>query len=151
MNKNKKKNPIAIGWGTGMAITMLAFMAFIIVLAVKMSNIETNLVEKDYYEKGQNFDAIAEMKSNYNKEKGDVLSIWDNGEGALYFTFSETLDSGYVHLYRPSSRKLDFKVSCKGQKKVVVDVSKLLKGRWKAKVLFYKGGKGYLTEESIEI
>ena len=126
-----------MNWGTGMAITMVAFMAFIIVLAVKMSNIETNLVEKDYYEKGQNFDKINEMKSNFIK-KGDVLSIFD-------------MDSGYIHFYRPSSRKLDFKMNCASRSTVKVDVSTLLRGAWNVKVMVFKDGIGYLTEEAIEI
>jgi nitrogen fixation protein FixH len=138
-----------MNWGTGMAITMIAFMAFIIVLAVKMSNIETNLVEKDYYEKGQNFDKINEMKSNFIK-KGDVLSIFDN-ETSYTFAFFSEMDSGYIHFYRPSSRKLDFKMNCASRSTIKVDVSTLLRGAWNVKVMVFKDGIGYLTEEAIEI
>lgn len=130
-----------------MAITLFAFMTFIIVLATKMSNIDTNLVEKDYYEKGQKFNAIYTMRTNLIKEPSALFM--EQMKDFVLVRFKSGADSGYIHFYRPSDKNLDFKVVLNGEKEVRVPTSKLVRGKWMAKVLFFIDGKGYLKEESI--
>ena len=138
-----------MNWGKGMALVMIGFMAFIIVLATKMSNIDTNLVEKDYYEKGQNFKVINEMKSNY-KANSSFMNLKKESSG-IEISFIEQVDSGYIHLYRPSDSKLDIKLDLKDKIDLTIPTEDLIKGKWKAKILFFKSGRGFLTEQSLEL
>lgn len=138
-----------INWGTGMAITLMAFMTFIIVLATKMSNIDTNLVEKDYYEKGQNFNAIYQMKANLKNEPNAVLT--ELKPPHFKVKFKEVADSGYVHFYRPSDRSLDFKIKLHLERELEVPLTGMTAGKWMVKIMYFSEGKGYLKEDSVVI
>ena len=136
-----------MNWGKGMAIAMVAFMAFIITMAILMSKVDTNLVEKDYYEKGQNFNAVAQMKANF-KERDSLLHI-QKTEDYIVVNFTETPDSGLVHYFRPSDRNADIKLRFTEKNTIPIERQKLLPGIWKIRILFYLDGKAYLTEEPL--
>ncbi len=47
-----------ITWGTKLVIFMAMFMGFIILMAVRMMKEDISLIQTDYYEKGENYQAI---------------------------------------------------------------------------------------------
>ena len=47
-----------ITWGTKLVIFMAMFMGFIILMAVRMMKEDILLIQTDYYEKGENYQAI---------------------------------------------------------------------------------------------
>ncbi len=61
-----------MNWGTKLVIAMALFMTFIIALSTKMIlSDKDDLVDKDYYEKGLNYDLDYQRKQNMENDKAE--------------------------------------------------------------------------------
>jgi len=95
-------------WGTKLAIAMAAFMIMIIIFATLMMRESVDLVEKDYYPKGQAFQDLIQKKSNAEpfaeqiqlEKKDGVLQIHfpefftPSGLKGSVFFYNRVIDSG---------------------------------------------------------
>jgi len=144
-----------INWGTGIVLSFIGFIAFILFFVIRMSmddNANHDLVTEDYYKKelGYQQEINAEKEANALPEKMEIR-ITDNG---LLIIFPEELDhkeiNGTVSLYRPSNKHLDFDfpISLSNAHLLIPDNS-LLDGRWDIKVLWNYKEKEYLVKKSI--
>lgn len=120
-----------INWGHKLVFFMVLFMLFIVVMVYKISQQHVDLVDKNYYEKGIEYqeeidkfnasDSIQyEIDFNNEKKKLSFITNISNLEGTLYF-------------YRPSDAKLDFDVPFKLDEKgmFTYPLSNVKRGTWK--------------------
>lgn len=71
-----------ITWGTKLVVFMAMFMGFIILMAVRMMKEDISLIQTDYYEKGENYQATI----NENKGVDSLINfqiIQNNSESIL--------------------------------------------------------------------
>lgn len=141
-------------WGTGIVITLICFMSFIIYFVVKMNTSEHNhdLVTKDYYKKELEYQKDIDKEENAKKLTQNLN--WKKTVEGLVIEFPEDLDlkniTGKVFLYRPSNKKFDFEmpISLSNHTLLIPDKS-LLDGRWNIKVDWEYKGVLYLYKKDI--
>nr|AWJ66250.1 cytochrome cbb3 oxidase maturation protein [uncultured bacterium] len=144
-----------INWGTGIVIAIGLFMAFILVLVIKMTTDKDyghDLVVEEYYKKELAFQDEIDAQKN-----ASLLSESIKGSkvaNGWLLTFPKELEStkikGSVFLYRPSNKQLDFDfpIELSGSNLLIPDES-MLDGRWNITVDWEYNGKSYLYKESI--
>ncbi|OUS01970.1 cytochrome C oxidase Cbb3 [Flavobacteriales bacterium 33_180_T64] len=144
-----------INWGTGIVLTFVGFISFIMYFVISMNTSEkynTALVTEDYYK------AELEYQNDINKEinaKKLVTDIsWKRTQNGLKITFPQTLNikdiTGKVFLYRPSNKHLDLETTISlSNHNLLIPDKRLLDGRWNIKVDWQYKGKSYLFKEEI--
>lgn len=139
-----------MNWGTKLLIGMGSFMAFIITLAVLMIRSGSDdLVDKDYYQKGIEYDKDYDRKSQMQKDQTEPeISIGDS----IRIVFNKPM-TGTVRFLHPSDNKKDRIVSLNSgiAKKVALSLSDIAKGHWKLIIEWKSDAKEYLFEKSITI
>jgi len=144
-----------INWGTGIVLSFIGFIAFILFFVIRMSMDDSanhDLVTEDYYkqELGYQQEINAEKEAYALPEKVKIKKT----ENGLLIIFPEQQDykdiKGTVSLYRPSNKHLDFNfpISLSNAHLLIPDNS-LLDGRWDIKVLWNYKEKEYLVKKSI--
>ncbi len=120
-----------INWGHKLVFFMVLFMVFIVVMVYKIGSQQVDLVDKNYYEKGiqyqeeiNKFNASDSIQYQivFNKEQKEISFVTNvsNLEGTVYF-------------YRPSDAKLDFNIPFKLNERgeFSYSLSDLKSGTWK--------------------
>ncbi len=143
-----------INWGTGIVLSFVAFISFILFFVVRMnmdSKANHDLVTEDYYKDALNHQT--ELDAEINANKHEKITLEKTTEGLL-LRFPLTIDfkkaQGKVSLYRPSNKQLDFDlpVSLSNTNLLIPD-KRLLDGRWDIKITWTYEGEDYLQKESI--
>ena len=142
-------------WGTGIVLTFIGFIGFILFFVIKMSmddRANHDLVTKEYYK------AELEYQQEIDAEQNAVanavqLSTKKTPEGVLLI-FPKNLKTqnikGTVSLYRPSNKHLDFDLPLSlSNAHLLIPDKRLLDGRWDIKVSWEYLGEKYLYKESI--
>lgn len=141
-----------MNWGTGLAVTMVAFMVLILSFVYRSTQQDFSLVSKDYYEEALDHDAVQLKRSNY-KALNETVNVKINTsdqqlEIALPDVFSKQAIEGIIYLYRPTDDKADVQYFMKDTQ-VSIPTQALIKGLWKIKVDWAVAGKAYLFEQSV--
>lgn len=143
-------------WGTGIVLSILCFMGFILFFFIKTTrNQEYNheLVTENYYEKELEYQNNINIENNTRNQAMQVAIYHQNNQG-IQLTFPEKTKqkelSGVVRFYRPSNEKLDFEMPIKTQNAVMhIPDEKLVKGRWNISVEYYIENNKYITSFKI--
>ena len=144
-----------INWGTGIVLSFVAFIAFILYFVVRMSTDDRanhDLVTDDYYKQELAYQKEIDA-SNSAAKMNAQLSIEKTGEG-LKISFPEKFDykkiEGTVSLYRPSNKHLDidFPLSLSNTHLLIPDNS-LVGGRWDIAVKWSYEGNTFLHKEKL--
>lgn len=139
-----------MNWGYKIIIGGALFMLFIIGMSVVMimRSQDDDLIEKDYYQKGLDFNA------DYNKQQeaaqdADAPIIEANKEGLKIF-FS-TSSAYTLECKRPANAALDktFKGQAIDQQTLNIARSELATGPWYIELSYQKNGKSYLIKREI--
>ncbi len=130
-----------INWGTGIVITIIAFIGFILFFVITMStgnNYSHDLVTEAYYQKELAFQQEIDAKQNVAnlKESLDIHKTSKGIEIQLPSFFDPTKITGNVFLYRPSDKQLDFKIPISNIY-LLVPENRLLGGRWNITVVWH--------------
>lgn len=139
-----------MNWGTKIIIGMISFMSFILILAVLMFRSDTDaLVEKDYYEKGLEYDETYRLKAQVLLDSaGPEVSI---GKKSILIAF-QTAAEGTIKLVRTADQRQDrvLKFKTAETNKIEIPLISLPRGQWKL-VLNWKSGNGksYLNEQEV--
>ena len=92
-------------WGTGITIGMILFMGFIITLSVKMIGSKVDLVTKDYYEQGIEFEEHLNQVKAANAFSQPVTVAVNYSAAQVQITlpaeFSNQSVKGTVLFFRP--------------------------------------------------
>ena len=144
-----------INWGTGIVITFVLFMTFILYFVFKVqsdSKYDNELVTEDYYQKELLVQGNIEKQRSANKLEHQ-LSFKKTKEGILVI-FPKEFDyksiSGKVSLYRPSSQKLDFEIPISlSSSNLLIPNSNLISGLWDITVDWSFNNTSYLNKETM--
>lgn len=144
-----------LNWGTGIVITIIAFMAFILFLVVKMTTDNTyshDLVSEKYYQKELQYQDEIDAAKNAAKLKENI-KLQKTVEGIrIYFPeeFLSKKTEGKVFLYRPSNKQLDFEIPISlTNKYLLVPENRLVDGRWNITVFWSFKNTNYLFKEEF--
>ncbi|WP_298317379.1 FixH family protein [uncultured Aquimarina sp.] len=144
-----------VNWGTAIVLVFIGFISFILYFVVRMNTdkkYEHDLVTEDYYKQELAFqnEINAEQKGNALQNNVEVKKI---AEGLLVLFPKDknyTKLSGTISLYRPSNKKLDFKIPIMLQSsEILVPQNKLIEGRWNITVNWNYENTSYLFKESF--
>jgi len=142
-----------MNWGTKIVLGMLAFMLFIIGMAVYMFRVHGRdaLVEEDYYEKGINYNAEYDAKKNVLEDDAKPLITVTNNHIIVQLKESARYD---LVLMRPSSRLEDVELKGKttGRANLILcDRTKMARGLWFLNLNWHSGNKDYLYKYNITL
>ena len=144
-----------INWGTGIVITIIAFISFIMYFVITMStdnNYSHDLVTDKYYEAELNYQQEIDAEKNASELKKNIKV--EQSVGGLIVRFPEGLDyskiEGKVFLYRPSNKQLDFEIPISiSDTYLLVPEQRLLDGRWNIKIHWKYNNINYLFKEEL--
>lgn len=146
-----------MNWGKGIIITFIIFAGILTTMVVISMKQEVGLVAPDYYKQEIAYQEQIDRVNNYSQlEEKPSLSV-DRNDLDVVIAFSkgqfQSITSGEVLLFRPSHMGLDelhkLKLDSKGEHRI--NVSQLLKGRWKVKFSWQMNDKEYYNETSINL
>ncbi|MAD96157.1 MAG: cytochrome C oxidase Cbb3 [Flavobacteriaceae bacterium] len=144
-----------INWGTGIVLTIVAFIAFIMFFVVRMmteNKFDHDLVTNKYYEKELNYQQ--DIDAAQNSVDDNKLLVIKKVEDGVQIEFPKDLDyksiTGKVFLYRPSNEHLDFEMPISISKPFFfVPDNRLLDGRWNIQVSWNYNDKAYKYSKEI--
>jgi hypothetical protein len=141
-------------WGTKLLLATIAFMVMVIALGIRMFQERVDLVEEDYYPKGQVHQELINKRNNAIGLDSQINITVDRG--ILQISFPESFNpseiQGIVHFYQRTSDQYDKRV------KLVVDNSHMfnfpaqaLQGRYIVKIDWSYRGVQFYNEKSINL
>lgn len=145
-------------WGTGILIFLIIFLLACAAFIIFASRQQENLVHKDYYEKG--VDYSEQMKVDA-RSKPYMHSIETKSTDQLFIVVINDalvtkMDSGTIHMFRPSDKTKDIKSSFimynKGDSdQFQFDKKALLNGRYILKLTWYMEGAKYEVRQPVNV
>ncbi|MGB0428024.1 MAG: FixH family protein [Flavobacteriales bacterium] len=143
-----------INWGTGIAIVIIVFMAFILLMVFKATSTNAELHAQDYYNQELDYqtkiDAIHEAKSL----KGNLLIEQTKSKIKIDYPsdFENKTIRGSIHFFKPNNAKLDKRIELKSrQNSQILDKTKFVSGRYQVKISLESEGTTYYFEHTIEL
>lgn len=138
-----------MNWGTKLTIGMILFMAFIVTLVFMMlgPHKADSLIETDYYEKGQTFDA--DYNAKHQAVKDSMLPDVSADETGLSVKFPAPV------MYNASLRHLSDAAMDKQVKSdsailnLIIPHHQLKPGSWLLRIQYQVNSKNYLFQEKI--
>lgn len=152
--KKTKKINMEFNWGTKLVISMAAFMIMIIIFVILMASEKVELVEPDYYPKGQNYQEHIDSKLRADQLTESVKIAVENGNLKINFPvqFDYTKVTGTVDFHHRSESNKDFQTELKPDLSGVSthEISHL-HGRYLLQIEWKYNEKTYFTEESLNL
>jgi len=143
-----------INWGTKLVMAMAAFMTMLIIFVVLMMREDVNLVESDYYPKGQNYQAIIDKKQHADALNEALIVGYSDGFISMQFPKKLVYNnfSGIVHGYNRMDSKKDFTIILKSDSSSLLhyQIDKL-HGRYILKTEWENAGVSYFNENVLNI
>ena len=124
-----------VNWGTGIVISIIAFISFIMYFVISMSTnkkFSHDLVTDNYYKKELEFQDQIDATKNAKLLAEDIQIVKFDKGLKIYFpkVFKNNI-KGKVFLYRPSNKQLDFEIPISiTDNYLLVPEKSLLDGRW---------------------
>jgi hypothetical protein len=156
-SENASSGAFRINWGTGIIISFVLFISFIMyfVLTVQSnSKYDNELVVEEYYKHDAHFgDEMIRIQNAHDLIQKPSITYASNG---IVVAFPKSFISknikGNVALYRPSNKKMDFVVPISlSESSLLIPKNSLLGGLWDINMEWQYEGKSYLTKETIYI
>jgi len=146
-------NKFNFNWGHGIIVTFVLFGAFMAYFYVNMSKESIELVGKNYYADGQEF----QRKINERKQTDDLaekasIQFADDFKQAK-IQFPPSIQKGTLVFYRPSNATLDktLEITSDSSGLSFIKTDFLIKGPWNVSLQWEKAGKNYVEEQRILI
>lgn len=139
-----------MNWGKGITIALIAFMSYIIYMAIVLMNQDTELVTPDYYKKEVLFEQeiIAQKNAINNNSKLD-LNL--SSEGLfIHLNTPDIVNAMHVKLYRPNTKNDDIVVESDG-KNIFIDSHELKKGRYLVTAEWASQNKNFQIRDTLWI
>lgn len=142
-------------WGTKIFIAIILFMSMMIVLVILTMRQSYDLVEKDYYPKGLEYQQKIDKETNA-KNIGEAIQV-ENNKSELVFTFPSIFDpesiEGEIFLYRPSDGTKDiiFPIELNSMRNMSIPTSNLISGKYLIKFDYKDANKEYFQESTVYI
>ena len=146
-------NKFNFNWGHGIIVTFVLFGAFMAYFYVNMSKESIELVGKDYYADGQEFQRkINERKQTEALAENASVEFADDFK-QVKIQFPSSIQKGTIVFYRPSNATLDktLKITSDSSGLSFIQTDFLIKGPWNVSLQWEKAGKNYVEEQRILI
>ena len=140
-----------MNWGTKLVIGMALFMSFIVALGARMIfSSKDDLVDRNYYEKGLNYDQEYEEKQNVLRDKAEPALRVSPGTLQLEFRLPA---NGTATLAHPSDKSLEhiFSFAESTGPSVEIATGKLPAGQWHLRLSWESKGQKYLFEKVVHL
>ncbi|HWZ05268.1 MAG TPA: FixH family protein [Mucilaginibacter sp.] len=140
-----------MNWGKAIALTMVAFMLFILTMCYRMFTAPVDDFDHQYYEKGLSFDKDYDREVQVYKDHA-VPSIKSDGDD-IQLTFSQPVSGGKVTLNRPSNYKMDrvYDLKLNAQNEFDIPLTKIAGGHWLVVFEWESNHKQYLYQHGITL
>lgn len=141
-----------INWGYKLVISLVIFagiMATMVTLAMKE---RIDLVSRDYYREEIEYQDQIDSYQNTLNESAIDINI-DQTEKLLKLKFNHFLDSGEIHLFRPSNAEEDIriKIQINEQGNQVIPYGNLNAGFWRIKINWIANSNSYYFEKELNL
>lgn len=142
-------------WGTGIIITFIAFISFILYFVITMitdKRLDFDMVDENYYQQELQVQKDIDKQNNANSE--NVNLVYSEQKDSVCFTFPKNLDlskiKGKVVFYRPSNKILDFEMPLELKtNQLVIPKTKLVSGRWNVSIDWQYEEKTYMEKFNL--
>jgi nitrogen fixation protein FixH len=142
-----------MNWGYKLAITMGAFIVFIVGMGIRMSREKIDIVSEKYYLKSLNYNHQVDLT-----ERGLVAAqrtkVSTNASHTCDFQWPPELFHavGELKFYRPSDKNLDFTIPLDGDHNTQqVNHKNLINGLWHVQISWKKDQAEYYMQKEIWI
>lgn len=152
METGKKKR---FHWGWGIATLYAGFVLFTLVIVGYASLQHFDLVDKDYYEKGIDYERQIERIKRAEALPEKPLLAFGRGQIMVQFPSSGQPGdyAGTITLFRPSAASLDITtplaLSADFTQRIMSE--RLAAGLWRVKLAWTAGGSEYYLEKEIRV
>lgn len=145
-------------WGTGIFVFLIVFLTACGIFIYFAMTQQVNLVHKDYYEKGVDYSAQMEVNERSKPYAHSFKTI--NTDQFFIVDINESLvtkmDSGTIHMFRPSDKTKDIKSSfvvgdLTVSQQFKFDKRALLNGRYILKFIWYMQGVKYEVDQPVNV
>jgi hypothetical protein len=142
-------------WGTGIFTFIALFVVSMVALVYFSMQQRSDLVEKEYYPKGMEYQKQIERIANAEQLSGKISIVQE--PGFLLFRYpaemQDGITEGLVYMFRPSDQDVDYTDSLRFDSTLVqrIALDKLKAGRYIAKISWTMDGKEYYHEEGVRI
>lgn len=136
-------------WGTKIFIAIILFMSLIIGFVIASFQHTVNLVEKDYYPKGQVYQTRLDEIKNASLIRDNF--IIEKGDETIILTLPDIdADTASITFFRPSSTKFDrvYDISS-GDTIYKFEKDQFIRGKYKIKVYWKSDGKANYFERDL--
>jgi len=144
---------IKINWGTGIVITTIIFMAYILVLVRLCMKNDIELVDKQYYKQEIEYQVQIDKIKNGRLPESQMSWQYDAAAKLIELSMNQKNAIGTILFMRPSNGKLDKNMTIETDKngKQLISSAWMDKGMWKVKVNWSDGQKDYFKEQTLII
>jgi nitrogen fixation protein FixH len=146
-------NKFNFNWGHGIIVTFVLFGAFMAYFYVNMSKESIELVGKNYYADGQEFQRkINERKQTEALAEKAIIQFAEDFKQAK-IQLPSSIQKGTLVFYRPSNATLDrtLIITSDSSGLSFIQTDFLIKGPWNVSLQWEKAGKNYVKEQRILI
>jgi len=138
-------------WGTGIGLFYLIFASVLIFSVIQSTKFDNSLVADNYYEQDIKYQSHYEKLDNSQLLSSKLVVQYDQQSQLLQIEFPNKEAKGTIHLFRPSTSKLDkiITIQLDENRKQLVATDQLKEGLWRLKIDWEAEGRQYFNEESI--
>lgn len=146
---------IKFNWGTGIAIALIVMVCGMLTLVYIATRQDYFLVEKDYYQKGINYQDQIDRIENVNALREKPTVTVSNSEMLVTLPnwFANKTIEGEIQLYSPVDEALDKKQQMKlsGSLRQTISLANIKPGRYTVKLDWTANQTPYYWEQKITI
>lgn len=139
-----------MNWGKGIAITMIAFIGFIVTLVVIMIRQDVELETEDYYQREIAYqEEITSLQNANNYGVKPELSF--NDEHLVVQLANGNFEDVKLVLIRPNDSDADKSFEIRDTKTFIVSKSDLVKGNYSVELHYTVDGKSCMLKDQFYI
>lgn len=139
-----------MNWGKGIAITMIAFIGFIVTLVVIMIRQDVELETEDYYQREIAYqEEITSLQNANNSGVKPELSF--NDEHLVVQLANGNFEDVKLVLIRPNDSDADKSFEIRDTKTFIVSKSDLVKGNYSVELHYTVDGKSCMLKDQFYI
>jgi hypothetical protein len=138
-------------WGTGIALTYVVFIGFMVTSYIRSRNYDPGLVDKDYYNLDLNYQARLVKKQNAGQLAVPPAVRFDIGAKSVEVALPAEMSSatGTAKCYRSATTEEDFTTQFDHSNTLSIPAGKMTPGRWHIELDWEVAGKTYFYETTF--
>lgn len=139
-----------MNWGKGIIISLVAFIAFILYLAITLMTHKVDLESEDYYQQEIAYDEKIDALNNANK-LADKITYQVIDEHLVFSIPDDSFKEIQLDFARPDDKLQDKSYTIEGTNTYLIDTKELKKGIYKLDISYKQGENICLQQEKIYI